>query len=193
MSGRKQFDVDTALDQAMRTFWEYGYAHTSVDQLATATGLGRGSLYGTFGGKDALFLQALNHYATTYGDRQQQALDAHPHDPVSALRAFYDVTLTRIADPTVPDGCLITESASAATALPPETRTRVHTLLQLQQARIHEVLAAAAAPNADNLSLFLIAVNQSLAVMHRAGTPPPDLRAITEAACAALADALAAE
>lgn len=65
MSGRKQFDVDTALDQAMRVFWERGYTDASLDVVGSATGLGRGSLYGTFGGKDALFRQCLDRYAST--------------------------------------------------------------------------------------------------------------------------------
>ena len=42
MSGRKQFDVDAALERAMTAFWEGGFAATSLDTLTTVTGLGRG-------------------------------------------------------------------------------------------------------------------------------------------------------
>ncbi|WP_369265098.1 TetR/AcrR family transcriptional regulator [Streptomyces sp. R35] len=43
-------------------FWSVGYNGTSIDDLSAATGLGRGSLYGAFGDKHALFLRALDSY-----------------------------------------------------------------------------------------------------------------------------------
>ncbi len=60
MAGRKQFDVDEALRRAMLVFWRWGYSEASVDRLAEGTGLGRGSLYGTFGDKSTLFRKASN-------------------------------------------------------------------------------------------------------------------------------------
>ncbi|MFF5030299.1 TetR/AcrR family transcriptional regulator [Streptomyces collinus] len=88
-----------------------GYADASLDALGSATGLGRGSLYGTFGTKDALFRQCLDRYASIYGAQYAPALTAHPGDPARAVEAFLDVTLSRIADPSVPVGCLIAQSA----------------------------------------------------------------------------------
>jgi AcrR family transcriptional regulator len=63
VAGRKQFDVDHVLDQAMLVFWERGYVGTSLDDLSSATGLGRGSLYATFASKDGIFRQALERYS----------------------------------------------------------------------------------------------------------------------------------
>lgn len=99
-----------------------GYADASLDALGSATGLGRGSLYGTFGTKDALFRQCLDRYASIYGAQYAPALTAHPGDPARAVEAFLDVTLSRIADPSVPVGCLIAQSAmpTAVPSRPPE-------------------------------------------------------------------------
>ena len=44
------------------TFWRYGYAGTSMDQLSAATGLHKPSLYGAFGDKKKLYLAALDNY-----------------------------------------------------------------------------------------------------------------------------------
>ena len=44
MAGKKQFDVEVALDAAMVQFWRDGYADTSLDDLTNATGLNRSSL-----------------------------------------------------------------------------------------------------------------------------------------------------
>ena len=61
--GRKrQFDEDTVLERATEVFWRRGFAATSVDDLVHATGLGRGSLYGAFGNKEALFIRVVDHY-----------------------------------------------------------------------------------------------------------------------------------
>ncbi|MFI0862071.1 TetR/AcrR family transcriptional regulator [Streptomyces smyrnaeus] len=192
MSGRKQFDVGAALDQAMRVFWQRGYADASLGDLCSATGLGRGSLYGTFGGKDALFRQCLDRYESIYSEQYGQALAAHPGDPVRALEAFFDVLLTRIADPSVPAGCLVAQSATQSPTLEKENSTKVRDLLDTQRRRVRAALAdsAADAQVLDELATFVVAVNQSLAVLSRAGTSDSELRAVARLACTTVADTL---
>ena len=63
MARPKEFDPETAAQEAMEAFWERGYAATSVNDLLEEMGLNRGSLYGTFGDKKQLFLAALEKYA----------------------------------------------------------------------------------------------------------------------------------
>ncbi len=46
----------------MRLFWRQGYAATSTDDLVEAMGIGRQSLYDTFGDKQGLYLEALRLY-----------------------------------------------------------------------------------------------------------------------------------
>ena len=58
----RKFDTETVLQRVRDTFWRYGYAGTSMDQLAAATGLHKPSLYGAFGDKKQLYLTALEHY-----------------------------------------------------------------------------------------------------------------------------------
>ncbi|WP_405864959.1 TetR/AcrR family transcriptional regulator [Streptomyces sp. NBC_00005] len=193
MSGRKQFDVTTALDRSMHVFWQHGYAGASLDALGSATGLGRGSLYGAFGNKDALFRQCLDRYASIYGARHEEALAAHPDDPVRAVGAFFDATLARIADPTVPDGCLIAQSAAQSPTLKEANGAHVRALVDAQRGRVRGALDGAPAdPRVlDELALYVVAVNQSLAVLSRAGTPEEELRIVIRLACSTLATSLA--
>ena len=58
----RAFEPDTALAQAMDVFWSDGFAATSLDDISAATGLNRPSLYGAFGDKRALYLQAYGQY-----------------------------------------------------------------------------------------------------------------------------------
>jgi AcrR family transcriptional regulator len=58
----RAFEAETALTHAMDAFWKDGFAATSLDDLSAATGLNRPSLYGAFGDKRALYIQAYRRY-----------------------------------------------------------------------------------------------------------------------------------
>jgi AcrR family transcriptional regulator len=64
MARSKEFDRDEALRRAIPVFWERGFAGTSTDDLVAAMGIGKQSLYDTFGDKRRLFLEALRTYCT---------------------------------------------------------------------------------------------------------------------------------
>lgn len=194
MAGKKQFDMDTALDAAMVQFWRSGYADTSLDDLSRATGLNRSSIYASLGAKDALFLRCLDRYAARYGQRYDAALSCAVSEPLAAVRAFFDVTLERIADPAVPDGCLIAQSTMAIPALSAGVATHVRETHGLQTARLLAAMRASglADSDAEAFAVHVAAVNQSLAVMSRAGASPAQLRAIVDVTLAALSHALGA-
>ncbi|WP_327668772.1 MULTISPECIES: TetR/AcrR family transcriptional regulator [unclassified Streptomyces] len=194
MAGKKQFDVGVALDAAMAQFWRAGHADTSVDDLSRATGLNRSSLYSSFGDKDALYLRCLDRYAARYGTRYDQALSRASEEPLQAVREFFEVTLQRIADPDVPDGCLVAQTAMSSPALSPAIAARATEALGLQCARLRTALTAAglAEGDADDFAVHLAAVNQSLAVMSRAGTSQKQLRTVVDISMRALSHALPA-
>ena len=87
MARPKAFDPDAALDAALEAFWERGYEKTSLDDLIDATGVGRQSLYDTFGDKRAIYLRALERYRemTQAGLRNTLAGGASIRDGVRAV------------------------------------------------------------------------------------------------------------
>ncbi|MGW4591946.1 TetR/AcrR family transcriptional regulator [Amycolatopsis thermoflava] len=192
MAGKKQFDTDAALDAAMIQFWHAGYADTSLDDLSRATGLNRSSIYSSLGDKDTLFLRCLDRYAARYGDKYDAALSRADTDPVAAVRAFFDVTLDRIAAPELPDGCLIAQSAMAIPALSPRVAAQAKQVLGRQRLRLRAALKTSGLTDrdAEAFAVHAAAVNQSLAVMSRAGTSPAQLRAIAGVTIDALSQAL---
>ncbi|MFC9056985.1 TetR/AcrR family transcriptional regulator [Streptomyces sp. NPDC057074] len=192
MAGKKQFDMDTALDAAMIQFWRVGYADTSVDDLSRVTGLNRSSIYSSLGAKDTLFLRCLDRYAARYGEKYDAALSCAGSEPLAAVRAFFDVTLERIADPELPDGCLIAQSAMAIPVLSPAVAAHANEALGFQRLRLRAALKAGGLTDvdADAFAEHMAAVNQSLAVMSRAGASPAQLLTIVGVTVDALSHTL---
>ena len=62
MGRPRTYSRDVVLEKAMSLFWRNGYKATSVSDLVRETGLNTASMYKEFGGKDGLFLEALEYY-----------------------------------------------------------------------------------------------------------------------------------
>ena len=80
----KQFDPEVALGQAMEVFWARGYEAASLSELMEVMGIGKKSLYDTFGNKRSLFLKSLEHYANSALRCMVQRLDEAPPEKVVA-------------------------------------------------------------------------------------------------------------
>ena len=84
MARPKEFDQDKALQKAIHLFSQQGFAATSTDELMRVMGVGRQSMYDTFGDKRALFLTALETYVT----ESVQSINAELEKHGSALAAL---------------------------------------------------------------------------------------------------------
>jgi TetR/AcrR family transcriptional regulator, copper-responsive repressor len=121
----RAFESETALTQAMDVFWQGGFAATSLDDLSAATGLNRPSLYGAFGDKRALYLQA-------YGQYRKRVNETFA--PLFAAREPLRVKLKRILNAALelylsgeegPRGCFTVLTASSDAVADPEVRALV--------------------------------------------------------------------
>ena len=81
----REFARETALDKATETFWRQGYRATSTADLLAHMGIARQSFYNTFGGKRALFIEALGHYGANYLKPIRDQLGA-PGPPLDNVR-----------------------------------------------------------------------------------------------------------
>ncbi|WP_368517243.1 TetR/AcrR family transcriptional regulator [Rhizobium sp.] len=87
MARPREFDREAALEKALRVFWAKGFAATSTDDLREAMGIGRQSLYGAFGDKRTLYLEALD----TYQQRTNSGHVGRLSGPTSPLRGIEDL------------------------------------------------------------------------------------------------------
>ena len=107
----REFDVEKALDRALKVFWRKGYEGASLSQLTRAMGINRPSLYAAFGNKEALFRKALDRYAEGPTAYVHEALD-EPTARAVAERLL-EGTIDALTDPRNPRGCLMVQGALA--------------------------------------------------------------------------------
>lgn len=172
MAGVKQFDVDTVLGQVMDVFWARGYEATSIDDLVTATGLKRGSLYNAFGDKEGMFLAAVRRYQSLAEAPMLEAFTEK--DPRRALRRLFDAQLAHLEGQKSPLGCLVvnasTERGAASDAV---GRALRESLVRMEDAIYQLLLSAQArgqlAAGADlrALARFFLGTSRALSLMYR--------------------------
>lgn len=107
MKGRpREFDLNTALEQAMLVFWRNGYEGTSLSDLTEAMQINRPSLYAAFGDKERLFFKVLERYIEQYGSRGVRQL-GDICDIQQAIATFFSCVVEQLTNPQLPPGCLI--------------------------------------------------------------------------------------
>ena len=109
MPWEKQFDEQTALGNALQTFWSAGYEATSIQDLVDCTGVNRGSLYATYGDKRSIFLASLKMY-----DEQRQRMLAdfeEKYPPKDAIRKVFQAFTIAISPEGGNRGCFLTNTA----------------------------------------------------------------------------------
>jgi AcrR family transcriptional regulator len=96
MGRHKTFNEVEVLSAVEKSFWSKGYASTSLDDIMVASGLGKGSIYATFGDKYGIFRRVFDRYCESVELSTVTAL-AGPDD--SALQRLVDM-LARAASRT---------------------------------------------------------------------------------------------
>lgn len=110
MGRPRNFETDSVVERAMEAFWTHGYANTSPAQLAEATGIGKGSLYNTFGSKRELFDRAFALYARAGAEMTAELLDG-PGTTGECLRNYLrHLVDSDLAQP-VRRGCMAVNTA----------------------------------------------------------------------------------
>jgi TetR/AcrR family transcriptional regulator, copper-responsive repressor len=179
----REFDREQALETAMRLFWNRGYEPTSISDLTSAIGITPPALYGAFGDKKRLFLEAVQHYEQGVGCFARKALTEEPTAEFAIHRLLLDAVKS-FTDPKSPKGCLVvlgatncaTESADVFEAIAERRRTAERAV----QARIAAgQMAGELSDNTDveALACLVTAILYGLALKARDGAPRARLRA----------------
>jgi AcrR family transcriptional regulator len=116
--GRPQtFDRQVVLHEAMKLFWERGYEGASFADLIAVMGISASTFYNSFGNKEQLFEEAVQHYLAGPGSELLVNMLSGPDDTRAAFSCLLDATSVAFTSPDYPEGCMI---SLAATHVPPE-------------------------------------------------------------------------
>ncbi|MFD7001372.1 TetR/AcrR family transcriptional regulator [Streptomyces mirabilis] len=192
MARPRQFDEEEVVRAARDQFWSVGYNGTSIDDLSAVTGLGRGSLYGAFGDKHALFLRALDSYNSDALEAWRSALGG-PGPALPVLeRHVRDVAEGIIGD-VERRGCMMAKIAAELSAVDEGVAERIaavvrglHDLLRGCVARAQAEGSLDADADADSLAGLLLAVLRGLEALGKAGATPEVVNGAAEQALALL-------
>lgn len=132
MARPRAFDRQSALEQAMQVFWTKGYAATSVADLTAAMNLSKSSLYGAFGDKRALFLEAIEFYCDNVTARVRSAVEL-PTPARQVIRSILGRAVDRILEPDGRRGCFLNNSSVEVGPGDPEAAERCRGGLDLME------------------------------------------------------------
>ncbi len=180
----RKFNEVTAVRAARDVFRRRGYAATSLSDLSETTGLGKGSIYNTFGDKETIYRRAFHDYCQE-SIATSDAIFANADSGIETAFGY----VRQIIDETVADtehmGCMI---AKATTERVPESPAVLeeadNTLRHMQELLRSSVLRGRAAGqvenslDADRLSLLILCVTRGIEALGKAGYEANELQGI---------------
>ncbi|MFI6350481.1 TetR/AcrR family transcriptional regulator [Streptomyces sp. NPDC050560] len=189
MGRSKEFDPDAALQSALELFWRRGYEATSMADLVDRLGIGRASIYATFGSKHELYLRALDRY----NENRDPGLLRELSQPGPALPAVRAVLRRFAAEAGADDrrreGCFVVNTAAELAAHDPAAARRVEASWSHIETLLHSSLVRARAqgelpPDRDprTLARMLLVLMQGLRVVGKASDDSGRVRDAAEQA-----------
>ncbi|RPK59001.1 HTH-type transcriptional repressor ComR [Streptomyces sp. ADI95-17] len=185
----KEFDPDAALQSALELFWRRGYEATSVTDLVEHLGIGRASIYATFGSKRELYLKAMDRYA----EMRDPLLLVELSQPGPALPAVRAVVRRFAAEAASPEGrlngCFVTNTAAELAPHDPAAARRVEISWEHLETPLHSALVRAQGqgelpedrdPRA--LARMLLVLLQGVRIVGKASNDPARVRDAAEQA-----------
>jgi TetR/AcrR family transcriptional regulator, copper-responsive repressor len=193
----RAYQPEIALGKALDLFRKDGFAATSLDDLSTATGMNRPSLYGAFGDKRELYIKSYQRYRA---DARAAMIDIfrNPLPIRQRLARIYAVALDiYLSGEAGPRGCFTVMTAASEAVADPDIRSLVlEGFSELDKAfaacfrlaRENGELSPSADPQA--LAQLASATIHTIAIRARAQVPRKDLEAIVKGAIEVMAPAI---
>lgn len=187
MARPRKFDETDVVAAARDEFWSRGYAATSVDDLTAVTGLGKGSLYGAFGDKHALFLRALDDYIGTALDGVRTQLRDPAHSPYDRLTRHIRAQARAVAADKARRGCMMAKSAAELSATDAAVERAVEHAYAEWHAELVDCIKEAQRDgeidkkqNPQALATTLLAFMRGQEALHKGGVRPAQIRAAAD-------------
>jgi AcrR family transcriptional regulator len=185
------FDRDAALEAAMFLFWRKGFVATSMNDLCDAMGVSSPSLYAAFGNKEALYLEAIEHYVRTQGPRVWSTFAEGASARASIESLLVAGTECLPKSRATPAGCMAMLGAVGEEWPAPIARAVKKVRLEMLgnlRSRLETAVTEGELPastDIDGVSRFYLSVLLGIAIQAQDGATQAELRGVAAAAMAA--------
>ena len=172
MARPRQFDEAKVIESLVKVFWEQGYQATSMQDLVVASGLHKGSLYGAFGDKHAMYLAALKHYDRTRIQAEIDMLNGEGSARQKIARLF-DNVIESTKRGMFAGGCLLCNASLEIAATDREIKSEVKTTIRRLKVAIMDALTAQIEneDRAASLAAFIVSAYFGSRVLAKGGAP----------------------
>jgi TetR/AcrR family transcriptional repressor of nem operon len=183
----RKFEETDVVAAARDEFWSRGYGATSVEDLTSVTGLGKGSLYGAFGDKHGLFLLALDDYIATAMEGVRTQLRDPAHSAYDRLARHIRAQARAIAADKARRGCMMAKSAAELGAIDDDVERSVERAYAEWHAELVDCIKEAQRDgtivkkqNPQALATTLLAFMRGQEALHSGGAKPAQIRAAAD-------------
>jgi AcrR family transcriptional regulator len=188
----REFDMDEALDRAVRVFSERGYHGTSIGDLTAAMQLTAGSVYKAFKDKREVFIAAFDRYKGERDARLRLLIGA-AHSGREKLRnmlAFYaDASSGKLGR----QGCLVVGCAAELDTFDEEVARRVTGALGKSEKLLGELIREGQADgsipptvDAETAARLMLCVVQGMRLVGKSGRTRAEMAVLVDLALRAL-------
>lgn len=178
----KTYNREDALNRITEVFWQHGFAATSLDMIAAASGMKRPSLYAAFGDKRAMFLLTQTRFAERLSSELSQFLQLSEPPKVVLRKYFGHLIKTYAAKPEQQFGCFVYSVGLIEAYTENEIGLLVQQVSQRTQDDISAVLDRAGPPSDPSsakdtalMASLFVSLMHSLSIRARAGTEQSEL------------------
>jgi TetR/AcrR family transcriptional repressor of nem operon len=172
MARPREFNELKVKEALMSVFWDKGYEATSMQDLVGATGLLKGSLYGAFGDKQALYMTALAHYDHT---RIQAGIEmlAGTEPTADKIANLFNGVIQAAKSGMFSGGCLLCNASVEMAPVDKKVANSVKRTIKRLQKAIESALEAEQEPGTETAALagFIITAYLGSRVLAKAGAP----------------------
>lgn len=172
----------------MRLFWRKGFSATSISDLCEVMEIKPPSLYAAYGNKEALYLQAVEHYAQTLGATFWARLEDGGTARQGVESLLLGATDCFLICENSPGGCLMMLGAVSdelpALIMEMVKKARADMIVSMSN-RFHRAVADGelpAATDVNRLSRLFVCILHGMAVQARDGARQNELAGLVEAA-----------
>ncbi len=183
------FDKEKALESVMLLFWKKGYADTSIQDIEKVMKLNRTSIYNTFGKKQDLFLQSLNHYLKMVVSKVIFQLENTTSAKVAIRNALFEVIniIYSTENTEYPGGCLVVLSLLESSQHNKDTKKILDDVL----IQIRDAVSARLKQGEENhefshpidhqeTAIRFVTLEMGMCVMAKANFPKKDLERLVD-------------